>query len=93
MGDNIRPSYREGFKQLFYFFYSIIRDEDSPDMVREFLRQVNRDDLVRRRERTVARAQHLVPSSVSLWKGLRRIDMIERRLRSTLFDESQPRAR
>jgi glycosyltransferase involved in cell wall biosynthesis len=82
-----RESWRQGFVHLFYFFYRMVCDSNEPALVRLFLDGTQQHNLVRRRERLIARSRGPFGSSAVLWRGLSLVDALERRVSSRPFSK------
>lgn len=77
-----RESWRQGLIHLFYFFYTLVRDEGDARLVRQLLEGTGRGDLVRRRERIVAASGPWLGEARMLWRGLEALDAVQRRFTS-----------
>jgi len=80
-----RESWRQGMVHLFYFFYTLVRDEGDARLVRQLLEQTGRGDLVRRRERIVASSGPWLGEARLLWRGLNVLDAVQRHFTSRPF--------
>jgi glycosyltransferase involved in cell wall biosynthesis len=56
-----RASYQAGWLNLFYFLYTLIADENRPELTRLFLNETGKWGLIRRRERYAWHASTYVP--------------------------------
>lgn len=77
-----RESWRQGIVHLFYFFYTLVRDEGDARLVNRLLEGTGRGDLVRRRERIVASSGQWLGEARLLWRGLSALDAMQRRVTS-----------
>jgi glycosyltransferase involved in cell wall biosynthesis len=80
-----QESWREGSVHLFYFFYTLVRDEGDARLVRQLLEGTGRGDLVRRRERIIAASGAWIGKARMLWRGLELVDAAQRRVTSRRF--------
>lgn len=80
-----RESWREGIVHLFYFFYTLIRDEGDARLVQRMLEGTGRSALVRRRERIIAASGAWLGEARMLWRGLAVVDAVQRHATSRPF--------
>lgn len=77
-----RESWRQGIVHLFYFFYTLVRDEGDARLVQRMLDGTGRGALVRRRERIIAASGAWLGEARILWRGLAVVDALQRRATS-----------
>lgn len=80
-----QESWRQGIVHLFYFFYTLVRDEGDARLVRQLLAGTGRGYLVRRRERIIASSGAWLGQARMLWRGLDLVDAVQRHVTSRPF--------
>lgn len=83
--DAEQESWRQGIVHLFYFFYTLVRDEADSRLVQRLLEGTGRSALVRRRERMIAASGAWLGKARLLWQGLAVFDAVQRHATSRPF--------
>lgn len=87
--DERRPSWRFGFVQLFYVFYTHVRDEGGPLHLQRFVLDSGQPKLLKRRDRLAVDLQTVPALGAFAHMTIERLNTFERHLRShpVAFDE------